>query len=57
MQIESKDGGVERHYRGCVGVVTVESDKVYMLHAWGCLGVYSRGFESLATCIGGQPTM
>ena len=35
MQNKSKDGGVERHYRGCVGVATVESGKVYMLHAWG----------------------
>ena len=26
---------VWRHYRGCVGVATVESGKVYMLHAWG----------------------
>ena len=40
MQIKSKDGGVERHYRGCVGVATVESGKVYMLHVW-------RGFEGI----------
>ena len=35
---QSKDG-VERHYRGCVGVATVESGKVYCYMLMGCLRV------------------